>query len=682
MFFELVRKNSRKNRKENGLLFMSLVVSIIAFYIILSLENQDVMVFLRTMESDAVNRLLGLIPVMYGVTLFILFFLVYFAGKYHMEKRSHELGIYLMLGMRRGRLLVLLLAEELWNSVLSLIVGIPTAVFLSEMISLITARAVGIGIIGHHFSFSPRAVVWTIAGYFAVRLAALVILSGSAAGKEIVQLLSGTEDKRHKRYYTLPAVIKVISGIVLLGCAYAMGITGMSWSSVEKMGLTAVLGIAGTFLFFRGIGVLFSMVLKRKKDKNGLSVFTFRQLQEAVFHKSSSLAVSSLLVLTALCCFGYGVGVSLSYQERNNHVTDYTFQGEGAEIEAQLESLGLKDDMKDFFEVRTGAFDEDESGASFSAKGLIDILERQKDSRGKEVLLNNLQYFDYPYLISLSGYNHILQAGGKEPVELGEKEAVFYVGKDFSNGDANEALKAALKENAYVEINGEKYELAEQYLQENLVTDRSINIQYALVVTDSVFDKLLKGEYSTYWNASLKDELVEKEGMIGAIEQVNRVLNQAPLTYESYLQNIGRQMFYTVAASYTTIYLAVVFLIVSNTVMGVQFLLQQQKNKKRYQTVIRLGCQSKELCKSARKQVGWYFFLPVITALAGSAFGVMSLLTGVASQTMSSRTGTMIKIAIPMIILLFVVEFIYILAVMKMSDRRIRRLIEIKREED
>ena len=58
MFFETVRKNSRKNRKENGLLFVSLIVSIAAFYITLSLENQDVMLFLKKMESDAVHRLL------------------------------------------------------------------------------------------------------------------------------------------------------------------------------------------------------------------------------------------------------------------------------------------------------------------------------------------------------------------------------------------------------------------------------------------------------------------------------------------------------------------------------------------------------------------------------------------------------------------------------------------------
>ena len=81
MFFETVRKNSRKNRKENGLLFVSLIVSIAAFYIILSLENQDVMVFLKKMESDAVQKLLLLIPVLYGISLFFLFFLVYFSDR-------------------------------------------------------------------------------------------------------------------------------------------------------------------------------------------------------------------------------------------------------------------------------------------------------------------------------------------------------------------------------------------------------------------------------------------------------------------------------------------------------------------------------------------------------------------------------------------------------------------------
>ena len=120
MFYNLVKRNSKKNRNENALFFISLIISIVAFYIILSLQKQDVIIFLKTMESQALRKLFLLIPVLYGLSLFILFFLVYFAGKYQLERRSKELGMYLMLGMKRSKLLLMLFLEELWNSILSL----------------------------------------------------------------------------------------------------------------------------------------------------------------------------------------------------------------------------------------------------------------------------------------------------------------------------------------------------------------------------------------------------------------------------------------------------------------------------------------------------------------------------------------------------------------------------------
>ena len=51
MFSNLILRNSRRSRKENGLFFSSLVISIVAFYMILSISTQDVMLFLQKMES-------------------------------------------------------------------------------------------------------------------------------------------------------------------------------------------------------------------------------------------------------------------------------------------------------------------------------------------------------------------------------------------------------------------------------------------------------------------------------------------------------------------------------------------------------------------------------------------------------------------------------------------------------
>ncbi|WP_252226786.1 ABC transporter permease [Clostridium sp. ZBS2] len=681
MFFDLVKKNSRRNRKENGLFFVSLIVSIIAFYIILSLENQDVIIFLKTIESDAVNRLLLLTPVLYAVSLFILFFLVYFAGKYQLEKRSHEIGMYLMLGMRRKRLFFMLLVEEVWNSIISLAIGIPIAVFISEMISMITAKVVGFGIIGHKFSFSILAVLWTLVGYFLIRLAALLILSGNIAKKEIMQLLSESQDKKHKVHNRVFTIIKLLLGITLLIISYVLAIAGDAWTSIKVMGITVILGLCGTFLLFHGIGILFETILKKMKNKNGLEIFTFRQLQENVFLKSNSLAVSSLLVLIALCCFGYGVSVSFNYSSINQNVLHYTFEGKEQEIKAELNKLQMQDYMNEIFEVKIGHLSNSDNRDSFSYENLIEAVKKQEDFNDKDILLNNLQHFTYPYLISLSGYNNILKLAGKDTIKLGENQVALYNGLEFSYGNTAEILRSVLKEKVKVEIENKGYELVEQLCQDNIVTDRSINISYGLIVSDDVFNRFTNGEHSSYWNAALKDDFVKDNGLMQAIRQVNELLNKTNLKYESYLQNMGRQLFYTVAASYTTIYLAIIFLIIANTVIGVQFLMQQQKTERRYQTIIRLGCDYKDLCKSARKQIKWYFSFPVVVAAIGSIFGIRALLSGTATSEMKSKIGALMIVAVPIIIVFCVVEFCYIIAVIQMSDKQIVALMNMKRED-
>ena len=80
MFSELIRRNSKRNRQENTLYFVTMILTVTAFYIILALDHQDVMIFLKEMERDAVNKLLMLIPILYVVSLCLLYFLVYFNG--------------------------------------------------------------------------------------------------------------------------------------------------------------------------------------------------------------------------------------------------------------------------------------------------------------------------------------------------------------------------------------------------------------------------------------------------------------------------------------------------------------------------------------------------------------------------------------------------------------------------
>ena len=237
MFISLIRRNGKKNRRENSIYFLSLAITIVAFYIILSLEDQDVMAFLRRMESDAVNRLLGLISGVYGFSLFILFFLIYFAEKYQFERRSREFGMLLMLGMKRSRLFLWLMAEDFYSSGMALAIGLPTAVFLSEVISLITARLIGLGIIGHHFALSARGISLTVLGFLGIKLMANILLSTRLIRREPYRLLNETQEEKLKSVSRKRSFATLILGFLLLAIAYGMAIGNLTWMHLVFPGI-------------------------------------------------------------------------------------------------------------------------------------------------------------------------------------------------------------------------------------------------------------------------------------------------------------------------------------------------------------------------------------------------------------------------------------------------------------
>ena len=276
MFFNLIVRNSKRSRKENGLFFSSLVISIVAFYIILSISNQDIMRFLQEMESDAVDKLLLLIPIFYIVTLCILFFLIYFACKYQLQRRKHEFGVYLMLGMRRGKLFSMLMAEDFISSIFALVIGLPIAIILSEMNSLITAKLVGMGIIGHRFTLSLSAVLFTILGFLVIKLFAFLILSGNITRQEIGSLMAPISNNAQRQKPTFIYVFSAIFGIAMLVAAYLLAIQGIAWQKSSMMLLTLSLGILGTILLFYGMRALISLLIAVGKSNVPLRVFNFR----------------------------------------------------------------------------------------------------------------------------------------------------------------------------------------------------------------------------------------------------------------------------------------------------------------------------------------------------------------------------------------------------------------------
>ena len=684
MFSELVKRNSRRSRRENGLFFASLLIAIIAFYIILSLSHQDVIVFLKTMESNAVNRLLTLVPALYVMTLCILFFLVYYANRFQLARRRHEFGVYLMLGMQRRTLFGMLLAEDLRSSVIALAIGLPAALLISEVISLVTARLVGLGIVGHRFALSLPAIGWTAAGFLAIKLLASLILSGKIVREEIGALLTETPEGTKKQRPAAVYAAALVLGAALLAGAYTFAIRGYAWSSLRYMAGTLALGLSGTLLLFYGLRVIIDRLARRGDRAGKLRVFNFRQVEETVIHRSGTLAISSLLILAALCCFGAGVATARS-SRAETHTLDYTFPTDSKSADAVRETLtahGLDSAFSDIFEMRIGRV---RTSTDYQNTVKFPALQRTSDAMPVSDERQQLQYLleaaSNPHLIALSGYNRLLDAAGLPELTLADNEAAVYCDSEVSSAENTALLDRLIAEGSAITIDGAPFTLVGQVQSVSVVTDRSITMLFALIVPDAAFEHYTQGDYDVYLDAVLAPSVTEGKSLMNAIADMNVLLNPLGLKYESYLQNLGRELFYIVAASYLTIYLAIIFLVVANTVIGVQFLMGQQKAARRYRTLVRLGAEHDTLCRAAKAQINWYFGLPVGVAAVSSAFGVRALFTGMlTAQAQRGMTDLMIT-AGAMILLLCVVEWIYMAAVKRSSSKYLLTLMAPEREE-
>lgn len=683
MFFELVLRNSRRSRKENSLFFVSLLASIVAFYIILSLPQQDIMIFLKQMESDAVNKLLKIIPLFYGASLFLLLFLIYFASKYQMERRNHEFGIYRMMGMRQGRLFAMILAEDLWSSIISLLVGIPMAVLLSELISLITARLVGIGILGHQFAFSFHAVLGTIIGFLVIKLMAVMMLSWKMFQAEIEELLSFAPKKKQRKGFNGFYALVFIVGVVFLGCAYGLAIKGIAWTSGQIMGITILLGLAGTFLVFYGLRIVIEFVADYFGKNSRLHIFTCRQLQENVINQPHSLAVSSLLILAALCCFGFGVAVASDYGSGEEHILDYTFEdtSEAGNVKVAIKKAGLEKQFDQIFAVKVGYIQGNDDEKTFQMKQVLTLLKQAPDTEENKMLLDFMKQVNDPNIISLSGYNQLLKVAGEKQITLRTGQVAAYSNPEFMYKARAKMLNQVLKQNPRVQIKGKTYQLKGNIQAKSLVTDRAITVAFGLIVPDKVYDQLTKENGDTYWNAVLSAKLLKNQSLTQTIMQVNKKLERAGIPYESYLQNIGRKLFYVAASSYLTIYLAVIFLIIANTVIGVQFLMQQQKAERRYRSLIWIGSDYRSLYDSVKKQIRWYFGLPIVVAVIGSLFGTPALFRGMLSSDIREHGQLLLLSAFAMILFLCVIELCYMHMVIKISGKYMLSLMSPKRKE-
>ncbi|MDR3091139.1 MAG: FtsX-like permease family protein [Clostridiales bacterium] len=322
--FKMAFRNVCKSFRGYGIYFLTIMVGVALFYIFNSIASQSVMMELN---RDTRLTLLGIsreMDMLSGFVAAILGFLIVYANAFLLRRRKKELGIYMILGMKKRKISSILLAETFLVGLVSLAVGVLLGIFLSQGMALVTAKLLGVSVSRFAFVFSADAVRKSVK-YFGVAFLVVVLFNMVHINRQKLLNLIYAE-KRAPQFHKIPMTVSIILfivSVICLGVAYHLmlttGLIGFFDETKRTTQLISViLGVVGTLLFFFSLsGFLLRLISKSKGVYfKGLNMFTLKQLSSKMHIAFLSQTFVCLMLFLAVSAIS--VGYSLSSALRGN----------------------------------------------------------------------------------------------------------------------------------------------------------------------------------------------------------------------------------------------------------------------------------------------------------------------------------------------------------------------------
>lgn len=659
MLAKLAFANVRRSYKDFAIYFFTLLIGVAVFYAFNSITAQDAVLAFDKSQGNMIELLSYLIN---GVSVFIcviLAFLVVYASRYLIKRRNKEFAIYLLLGMPKGTLLRLTLAETLIVGLVSLMAGIGLGLLISQGLLYVTAFMFVVDIPGFTFFVAQDELVKTIVVFLIIFALALFFNVGYVMKAKLIDLIQSERKNDTLKLRSIPVsfCLFLISCVIIGVSYYLLSENGIVVN--PAFGAATALVCVGTLLFFYSLSGFLLRVIQSIKPLyyRGLNMFTLRQVASRINSSFVSMAVICMTLFLAITSVAGGVGISLSMQNSMASITHYdasatSYYGvasslEGSdysnEVKQRYEALqgylekhdynmaqGIADDAKklglpDFNNVvrESAQVDMYDSEATF---GQLDeqLGKPMTDYVGTEMI--NPDYIDQTLsIVPVSQYNHAMEISGREGISLGRDEAVLNCDTDVVMDYARDVAKSGITLNVF----GHDLTVDRDLNTETFQTTSIPGQMGILIVSDEIVPddsvpvtSILNAQFTNNPDAE-KQWMDIYEGISTSEDPETWPLNMGMTKEEVFSQNIGL----TTIIAYLAIYIGLVLVVACAAILAIQQLTSASDNRTRYQLLNKLGAPRSMVNGALFKQILIAFLFPLVLAIAHSLCALQEVVT-------------------------------------------------------
>ncbi len=623
MYFKLSLRNVRKSLSDYTLYFLTLTFGVCMFYVFNSLEAQEVMLSISLSMLEIMHTITKL---MNGISIFvslILGFLIIYANNFLIRRRKREFGLYMTLGMSKHNISRILLCETLIIGVLSLAAGLLMGLFLSQGLSVITARLFEIDMSGYRFIFSLQAF-WKTILYFG-----LIFLIAVSAGTLSISRHSLIELINASKHNETPAVKKpamtltlFLLSVLCIGIAYAMVLKYGIATFDRKIVIEGILGSIGTFLFFASLsGAMLGLVQKKPSFYyKGLNLFIMRQINSRINTTYLSMSFICLMLFVTIGIFSTGMGMTGVLNRGYSGVIpfDVSLEVPGADDPWALlaqSGVDLQDYADDFHRFHFYRYDLQALTQGTILKEVADLLPEENAQDIVDRLFP--QALD---VVALSDYNALMQLRDKQPLALGGSEVALMSQFLWVDADFQSIIEEYVGTDGRLSLGGTPYRVQTEILSEGIVNDSDHLM--TLIVPDAVIADCTAVTGALCFNcrgnsAAMQDALtVQLDALIGE--------GRLPFKEGCVTRNMVQAVMGGSKAiiAFFAIYVGIVFLITSAAVLALQQLSEAADNRQRYEILKKIGADDALIHRTLFKQIAIYFLLPLSLACVHALVGL------------------------------------------------------------
>ncbi|WP_148410677.1 FtsX-like permease family protein [Murimonas intestini] len=594
MLSKLALRNVKRSMKDYSVYMITVTIAFSLMYAFnMVVFSDDIQGLNQTLSS------LSIVIVMISlIVIFVIAWLVHYMNRFMLEKRSRELGTYMLLGITNKKIARMFMTENVIMGAAAALAGFLAGSMIYQVLTLIIMNLFEVAYTVHA-SFSLPAVLLTLLYVFIIYAFSMLRTGRKLKKIKICDLLYAEKRNENAVLSSKKShwILFVVSFLLLgTGCGLLYTIfhnIALFSGEILFLGLALLIGgLYGSYITLAGFLVKIFLGKNEKKFQKD-NMFIYRNLSAKLRTMSFTIGTLAMLLTLTLACTQNAMLFNKFFELQSLNRCAF-------DIQVTAPDPALLSPAAEHFR-NTGAIKEER---------MVTIYDCKQSSVYDRFGIPN--YIERDYAISFSDYAALRQMLGYEPVKLQDGHYIIHGSSQYKD-------TAKRMEELPLSLNGVTLSLQAAF-DEPLSQSGVIGVGYILVLPDEQAEELSAVQTSFVMTSTRQTGEEDFNYLCSTYEQDDDSDTVSYVGWNVKSRVIDDSRASIIIFAFGLYYTGLIFICTAAAILAVQQLSEASKYRFRYNILSKLGVTDGKIGKIILKQLLLYFGIPLLLPVPLSLF--------------------------------------------------------------